>query len=347
MISRLMYKPHITCLSKDILVQNGKTLTTDTLINMTLTNGSEVYCIDTSECYLYDEENKTLIKTKVNNDILIDGEITPESVNIINTKVDNFINDVNERIAQADINKITELSGKIVELESDIDTLNSDIDNIERYINNDKTLTDMSLYVSKNGNDNNNGLTPETAFLTFQKAIDFLPQTVNHVVTINIGEGVYLEDIRISGFQGMGKISIKGASDLENSTLYSINSMTINNCVFPVQITGLSFTATEKHSLSVYYSTGCWVQSCSFVSMATSFYGVCASYGMVTIRDCTISNKSRGIVADYNSQIVSHTNTGTNNTTALMASNNSTIGKVNTQPSGTTAESAINGSIIR
>lgn len=125
MISRLMYKPHITCLSKDILVQNGKTLTTDTIINNTLTNGSEVYCIDTSECYLYDEENKTLIKTKVNNDILIDGEITPESVNIINTKVDNFINDVNERIEQADIDKVVELDERLDVVESDITQLSN------------------------------------------------------------------------------------------------------------------------------------------------------------------------------------------------------------------------------
>ena len=47
MLSRMMYKPHISCLQKDIVTQNGITLTTDSEINKILLNGAEVYCIDT------------------------------------------------------------------------------------------------------------------------------------------------------------------------------------------------------------------------------------------------------------------------------------------------------------
>lgn len=126
MLSRLMYKPHISCLSSDILIQNDKILTKDTEINKILTNGAEVYCIDTSESYLYDEENKTLIKTKANDDILVDGEITPESITLINNKVDNFINEVNEKIEQADIDKIVELENKMGEFSNPSILINGD-----------------------------------------------------------------------------------------------------------------------------------------------------------------------------------------------------------------------------
>ena len=145
MLSRLMYKPHISCLSSDILIQNDKILTKDTEINKILTNGAEVYCIDTSESYLYDEENKTLIKTKVNDDILVDGEITPESITLINNKVDNFIDEVNEKIEQADIDKIVELENKMGEFSNPNILINSYFANPVNQ-RNKKTYTEHAKY---------------------------------------------------------------------------------------------------------------------------------------------------------------------------------------------------------
>lgn len=127
MLSRMMYKPHISCLQKDIVTQNGITLTTDSEINKILLNGAEVYCIDTSKCYLYDEENKTLIEKSEINDILVDGEITPESVTLINNKVNNFIAEINDKIAQADIDKVVELANELDVLTGDISEINSSL----------------------------------------------------------------------------------------------------------------------------------------------------------------------------------------------------------------------------
>ena len=127
MLSRMMYKPHISCLQKDIVTQNGITLTTDSEINKILLNGAEVYCIDTSKCYLYDEENKTLIEKSEINDILVDGEITPESVTLINNKVNNFIAEINDKIAQADIDKVVELANELDVLTDDISKINSSL----------------------------------------------------------------------------------------------------------------------------------------------------------------------------------------------------------------------------
>lgn len=136
MLSRMMYKPHISCLQKDIVTQNGITLTTDSEINKILLNGAEVYCIDTSKCYLYDEENKTLIEKSEINDILVDGEITPESVTLINNKVNNFIAEINNKIAQADIDKVVELANKMDVLTDDISEINSSLNAMAQDINN-------------------------------------------------------------------------------------------------------------------------------------------------------------------------------------------------------------------
>lgn len=142
MLSRMMYKPHISCLQKDIVTQNGITLTTDSEINKILLNGAEVYCIDTSKCYLYDEENKTLIEKSEINDILVDGEITPESVTLINNKVNNFIAEINDKIAQADIDKVVELANELDVLTDDISEINSSLNAITK---NNSDLLELPL----------------------------------------------------------------------------------------------------------------------------------------------------------------------------------------------------------
>ena len=53
------------------------------------------------------------------------------------------------------------------------------------------TTNDYTIYVNPQGNDNNDGLTVNTAFQTFKKAIDSIPDIVNHHVKIKVGDGVY------------------------------------------------------------------------------------------------------------------------------------------------------------
>lgn len=64
MVTNNLYQPIIQCRSTDLVKSQGKTLTTDSDINSTLKNGNAVYCMDTGDLYLYDQENATLVLQK-------------------------------------------------------------------------------------------------------------------------------------------------------------------------------------------------------------------------------------------------------------------------------------------
>jgi len=77
-----------------------------------------------------------------------------------------------------------------------------------------KTIANLTYYVATTGNNNNDGLTVGTPFLTIAKAISMIPQIVNHAVTINVAAGTYAEDVLIAGFSGSGSITLQGGTSL-------------------------------------------------------------------------------------------------------------------------------------
>ena len=50
------------CLSTDIIIKDGKTVTKDENVNAQLKNGDKLYCINTGDVYMGDSEGKTLFK---------------------------------------------------------------------------------------------------------------------------------------------------------------------------------------------------------------------------------------------------------------------------------------------
>jgi len=59
---------------------------------------------------------------------------------------------------------------------------------------------DFTIYVNDTtGNDENNGLTTDTAKLTIQAAVDVLPERLHCNVTIDIADGVYREQVDVFG----------------------------------------------------------------------------------------------------------------------------------------------------
>ncbi len=51
------------------------------------------------------------------------------------------------------------------------------------------TTADVTYYVSTAGNDGNDGLTPATALLTIQAAINKIPRVISHHIVVNVGPG--------------------------------------------------------------------------------------------------------------------------------------------------------------
>jgi hypothetical protein len=80
--------------------------------------------------------------------------------------------------------------------------------NLTEIINNSNNSTDSLnssvIYVSTNGNDNNNGLTPKTSKRSVQNAIDTVPENG----TVNIGFGVYHECLKVNK-----SVSLVGAKE--------------------------------------------------------------------------------------------------------------------------------------
>lgn len=71
--------------------------------------------------------------------------------------------------------------------------------------------TNKTYYVAKTGNDSNDGLTPGTAFLTVQKAVNVICDT-QHVVagtiTISIGPGTYAEAVLLRPISSIGSARV-------------------------------------------------------------------------------------------------------------------------------------------
>ncbi|KHL96734.1 hypothetical protein QW71_05640 [Paenibacillus sp. IHB B 3415] len=88
------------------------------------------------------------------------------------------------------------------------------------------TSADITYYVRTDGNDSNTGLvnTAGGAFKTIGKAVSMIPQTVNHVVSVNVAAGTYAESVLISGKIGSGYIGFTGSSSIVNhSRLKDVN----------------------------------------------------------------------------------------------------------------------------
>ena len=84
-----------------------------------------------------------------------------------------------------------------------------------------QTSAAMTLYVRVGGADTNDGLTVGTALLTIQAAVNLIPKSVGHAVSIDIGPGTF-DGAYLSGFKRSGDsaaFSITG--DLDAPTLAS------------------------------------------------------------------------------------------------------------------------------
>ncbi|HHT7186921.1 TPA: hypothetical protein ACTZ5N_000129 [Bacillus cereus] len=61
-------------------------------------------------------------------------------------------------------------------------------------IKSQKTIKDFAFYVSPNGDDNNSGLASNEPFKTIQKAINSLPDVIQHHTTIYLADGTYTDN---------------------------------------------------------------------------------------------------------------------------------------------------------
>jgi hypothetical protein len=209
------------------------------------------------------------------------------------------------------------------------------------------TTANTTYYVATTGSDSNSGLAIGTPFLTIAKAISMIPQIVNHTIPIIIAAGTYLEDVSVQGFSGKGFIFLQAAVANALSDSYIIRSFYAGQCTCYVEVNSLKANSTTIEGFKADRSTSINFLYCKMDVASASFGGFGISSSVCQIFNSLISNRFFGISANLSSTVYSNTNSGTGNTTGLIAQAASTIGKGGTQPAGTAAESTSGGGVIR
>ena len=84
-------------------------------------------------------------------------------------------------------------TGAINELKDGVDNLTESVSNNTAQLKEkaNKNTEELVYYVSKNGNDNNDGLSADKPFLTINKAISKIPNFIANNITVNIADGTY------------------------------------------------------------------------------------------------------------------------------------------------------------
>ncbi|MCM3272629.1 hypothetical protein [Paenibacillus elgii] len=200
-----------------------------------------------------------------------------------------------------------------------------------------KTTAPLKLYVNTStGNDANDGKTTATAFKTIQKAVNSLPQIINHVCEIIIATGVYNEEVTISGFSGGSALWIKGA---DSTSYYTAKAFAFDGVTVRTHFD--TAEANGKHSVfgCAFYIRGCTSMQMSApksVNVDTSYDGIYVEKSTAYIYSAVISSKRSAIVVDYASKVHSGFCTGSGNVYGIQCAHGASIGIEGSQPSGTT-----------
>ena len=210
------------------------------------------------------------------------------------------------------------------------------------------TTQNMTLYVDgTNGDDSNDGLTPQTAFKSIQKAVDSVPKIIRHSVTIQIADGTYDEEVMVSGFHAIPRRVSNGANftitgNENDRTAVKVRTIKLWDCVNSFRVQFLEVFGAER-PIDI---SGCSAIGVSNVVLQTpGERGITVNGGDARIENCEISNKEFAILGVNGATIHALNNTGTNNTNALAAREGSRIAINGTQPSGD-ENATINGAVL-
>ncbi|MBW4083877.1 hypothetical protein [Paenibacillus sp. S150] len=208
-----------------------------------------------------------------------------------------------------------------------------------------QTTTDISYYVRTDGNDGNTGLanTAGGAFKTINKAISMIPQVVNHIITIYIGNGSYSESILVGGFSGSGSITITG--NQSDASLTSVTSVTLLKNFLTLVVDSLTANTSTSDGFTINRCVGFRLNSCRVISSSSTFSGVITYFSSGAISWGTYSNRGNGISVNTVSQIVIAGVSGTGNVIGLGVTDGSLVTRNELALTGTQKESNSGGSI--
>ena len=193
------------------------------------------------------------------------------------------------------------------------------------------TTQNITYYVDPtNGNDENEG-TENAPFKTIQKAIDSLPKIINHEVRILLEDGIYNENITISGFIGTGELYIRGRNLNKETVIINgkirvtSNNIRIYIAFFTLKnFTDIGIGATSSINLFTYnliidggmlsddgsrvgigvYHSAVQIVGCDFRNFVTSSVWnkgaiLSSTCGVISTFTCTFKDVDIAFFADY------------------------------------------------
>jgi hypothetical protein len=219
------------------------------------------------------------------------------------------------------------------------DNMNALETRIEAAAKDIKQTGDITYYINNTtGVDSlNTGLSADSPFKTIMKAISLLPSLIDGVITINIADGTYAEDVVINYKTG-GIIDINGNATTPTNVKiksFAFNGMNLRR----LKISGFELTTTTTYGVLAIVCENLQISSMVKTNYTGNFPVVYCAAAFATINSSTFSNQVTAITATTNSIVNVSGCTGTANTTAYYVLNGSLLSYAGTVPSGTmTAE---------
>lgn len=191
------------------------------------------------------KQSDTYLGARIDNLVLNSGGNSPTEVvdARINNKAESFTT-LQERLVNhenSSDNEIVDIKDKLQKQKELVDQINKAVQQFLGGYN-----EDITLYVSKDGNDQTGDGSEENPFLTIQTAINSLPILTTKGISLIIEDGVYLEDITITGFTFRSfvirpKNSFENINPLTSDLPVKIRSLGIYACSGYITLRGIQF----------------------------------------------------------------------------------------------------------
>ncbi len=180
----------------------------------------------------------------------------------------------------------------------------------------DALTSDVTLYVTKSGNDTSGDGTSAKPYLTIQKAIDTIPKNLNgYVASVHISPGTYNEAVAIEHFCG-GRVVLTGET---TTTCTLTQQMTIRNCNVHFEYLTMKFSGTFVY---VIQGATLYTGDSANVEGAGGTYVIHARYNAkVTVMGDLIANNvtTAAVRAGSSSDIYIHRSSGAGNKVGFSA----------------------------
>lgn len=185
------------------------------------------------------------------------------------------------------------------------------------------TTNNMIIYASLTGSDISGNGSKDKPYRTVQKAIDSLPQIINHSISIRLMTGTYEEDARMTGRVGSGSVQFQ-SDDTSRRGSSKIKSLTLVNCQIPITLYYMTMNGSNNAIIA---------DRCNYVFLSYSDIinngstGINSNASKLVVNSTNISERATAVYATNCSIVCLDSVGGSLNTVGVSSNFASTVAK--------------------